>query len=400
MAIIVNQEKCIGCSACVPVCPFGAIDMKNGKAVINENCTMCGACLPVCPVEAIYREEIERVVTMDKTEFKGVWVFIEQAGGEVKGVGHELLGEGRKLADELGEELAGVLIGNGVEEMASEVFASGADKVYLVEGPEYDHYNTEAYTVAFVDLIQKFKPAAILVGATNDGRDLGPRVAARVRTGLCADCTDLSIDPETRLVLWTRPAFGGNIMADILCPEHRPQMGTVRPKVFKKPAQDMNRTGELVKVASKVKIEDLKVKLIEILAVCTSNCKLEEADIIVSGGRGLNKPENFAAVEALAEVLGAAVGASRAAVDAGWKPALHQVGQTGKTVGPKIYIACGISGAIQHLAGMSSSDTIIAINKDPDAPIFKVADYGIVGDVLEVLPLLTAEFSKYKAACK
>ena len=273
MAVIVNQEKCIGCGACVPSCPFGAIEMRDGKAYITEACTMCGACISVCPVEAIFREEIERNVAMDKTEYKGVWVFIEQSHGEIKGVAHELLGEGRKLADELGEELAGVLIGNGVEAQAKDVFASGADKVYLVEGPEYDHYNTEAYTVAFVDLIQKYKPSAILVGATNDGRDLGPRVAARVRTGLCADCTNLSIDAETKLVLWTRPAFGGNIMADILCPEHRPQMGTVRPKVFKKPTPDFSRTGEVIKVASKVKESDLKVKLLEVLAMCTSNCK-------------------------------------------------------------------------------------------------------------------------------
>jgi len=400
MAVIVNKDQCIGCGACVPACPFDAIEMQDGKAYINEKCTMCGACVPVCPVEAILREEIERTVAMDKTQYKGVWVFIEEAEGKVKGVGLELLGEGRKLADELGEELAGVLIGHNVESQCPELFASGADKVYLVEGPEYEYYNTEAFTVAFVDLVQKFKPAAILVGATNNGRDLGPRIAARLRTGLCADCTGLSIDSETRLVKWTRPAFGGNIMADILCPEHRPQMGTVRPKVFKKPVPDASRTGEVVKVASKVKAEDLKVKLLEIISVCTSNCKLEEADIIVSGGRGLGKPENFSFVEDLATTLGAAVGASRAAVDAGWKPALHQVGQTGKTVGPKIYFACGISGAIQHLAGMSSSDTIIAINKDVDAPIFKVADYGIVGDAMEVLPLLNEEFKKYKASCK
>ena len=400
MAVIVNQNKCVGCGACVPACPFDAIVMQEGKAYITEKCTMCGACISVCPVEAIYREEIERTVSMDKTEYKGVWVFAEQSEGQVKGVAHELLGEARKLADELGEEVAAVLIGNQIAGMTSELIASGADKVYLVEGPEYSHYDTEAYTVAFVDLIKTYKPAAVLVGATNDGRDLGPRVAARTRTGLCADCTGLGIDPETRLVIWTRPAFGGNIMADILCPDHRPQMGTVRPKVFKRPVADPSRTGEVIKVASKVKAEDLKVKLLEIISVCTSNCKLEEADIIVSGGRGMNKPENFAAIEELANVLGGAVGASRAAVDAGWKPALHQVGQTGKTVGPKIYFACGISGAIQHLAGMSSSDTIIAINKDLDAPIFKVADYGIVGDVMEVLPLLTAEFAKYKASCK
>ena len=400
MAVIVKQDQCIGCGACVPACPFNAIDMVDGKAQINEKCTMCGACITVCPVEAIFREEIERVISMDKSEFSGVWVFIEQGAGQVKGVAHELLGEGRKLADELGQKLAGVLIGDKVEHMAKDVFASGADIVYLVEGPEYAHYNTDAYTIAFVDVINKYKPTAILVGATNDGRDLGPRIAARVRTGLCADCTGLSIDPESKLVIWTRPAFGGNIMADIICPDHRPQMGTVRPKVFKRPVQDPNRTGELIKVPSKAKASDMRVKLLDIVEVCTSNCKLEEADIIVSGGRGLGKPENFCVVEALAETLGAAVGASRAAVDAGWKPALHQVGQTGKTVGPKIYFACGISGAIQHLAGMSSSDTIIAINKDPDAPIFKVADYGIVGDVMEVLPILTEEFKKYKAESK
>jgi len=400
MAVIVNQEKCIGCSACVPACPFNAIDMAGGKAVINEKCTLCGACVPVCPVEAILREEVERTALMDKTQYKGVWVFIEHEEGAVKGVAHELLGEGRKLADELGEPLAGVLIGHNVLAMASDAFASGADKVYLVEGPEYEHYNTDAYAAAFTDVTQTYKPSSVLIGATNNGRDLAPRVAAQLGTGLCADCTGLSIDPETKLVIWTRPAFGGNIMADILCPEHRPQMGTVRPKVFKKPVADPARKGELIKVASKVKAADLRVKLLEIIQVCTTSCNLEEADIIVSGGRGMNKPENFCVIEELAEVLGGAVGASRAAVDAGWKPVMHQVGQTGKTVGPKIYFACGISGAIQHLAGMSSSDTIIAINKDVDAPIFTMADYGIVGDVMEVIPLLTAEFKKYKAASK
>lgn len=398
MAVIVNQEKCIGCGACVPNCPFGAIEMQDGLARITEGCTLCGACVSVCPAEAIFCEQVERNVGMDKSQYSDVWVWIEQANGQVKGVAHELLGEGRKLADTLGEKLAGVLIGKNVEHLVKDVFASGADRVYLIEGPEYEHYNTDAYTIAFVDIIEKHKPAAVLVGATNDGRDLGPRIAARVRTGLCADCTGLSIDPESELVIWTRPAFGGNIMADIICPEHRPQMGTVRPKVFKRPVQDPQRTGEVIKVPSKAKTADMRTRLLEVVEVCTSNCKLEEADIIVSGGRGMGKPENFCVVESLATTLGAAVGASRAAVDAGWKPALHQVGQTGKTVGPKIYIACGISGAIQHLAGMSSSDTIIAINKDPEAPIFKVADYGIVGDVMEVVPLLNEEFQKIKAS--
>lgn len=399
MAVVVIQDKCISCGACVAVCPFGAIEMQdNDKAFITEACTACGACIETCPVSTIVREEEEKTVAMDKKEYKGVWVFIEQAEGHIRGVSHELLGEGRKLADAMGQELAGVLIGNQVESLTKDVFASGADKIYLVEGAEYSHYSTDGFTTALADLITTYKPSVILMGATNDGRDLGPRVACRIGTGLTADCTNLDIDAETGLVAWTRPAFGGNIMATILCPEHRPQMGTIRPKVFKRPVQDFNRTGEIVRVASKVKAEDIRTKFIELLQVSAASCNLEEAEVIVSGGRGMCKLENFQLIEELAEVLGGTVGASRAAVDAGWKPALHQVGQTGKTVGPKIYIACGISGAIQHIAGMSSSDIIIAINKDADAPIFKVADYGIVGDVTEVLPVMIAEFKKIRQA--
>ncbi|QJW45247.1 electron transfer flavoprotein subunit alpha [bacterium BFN5] len=399
MAIKIIQDTCIGCSACVTACPFGAIILQDdSKAFITEACTVCGACVETCPVSTIVREAEEKTVVMDKTEYKGVWVFIEQVDGHIRGVSHELLGEGRKLADAMGQELAGVLIGNHVENVCQDLFASGADKVYLVEGAAYQHYNTDGFTATLTDLIKTYKPNVILIGATNDGRDLGPRVACRIGTGLTADCTNLDLDAETGLVAWTRPAFGGNIMATILCPDHRPQMGTVRPKVFKRPVPDLNRTGEIVRVASKVREEEIRTKFIELLQVCTTSCNLEEAEIIVSGGRGMCKPENFKLIEELAEVLGGTVGASRAAVDAGWKPALHQVGQTGKTVGPKIYIACGISGAIQHLAGMSSSDIVIAINKDADAPIFKVADYGIVGDVMEILPIMIEEFKKVRQA--
>lgn len=399
MAIKVMQDNCIGCSACVTACPFGAITMQDDdKAFITEACTICGACVEACPVGTIVREEEQKTAVMDKADYKGVWVFIEQAGGQIRGVSHELLGEGRKLADAMGQELAGVLIGNQVEKLSKELFASGADKVYVVEGAEYSHYNTDGFAAALTDLINNYKPNVILIGATNDGRDLGPRVACRIGTGLTADCTNLDIDAETGLVAWTRPAFGGNIMATILCPDHRPQMGTIRPKVFKRPVPNFERTGEIVRVASKVKPEDIRTRFIELLQVCTTSCNLEEAEIIVSGGRGMCKPENFKLIEDLAEVLGGTVGASRAAVDAGWKPALHQVGQTGKTVGPKIYIACGISGAIQHLAGMSSSDIVIAVNKDADASIFKVADYGIVGDVMEVLPIMIEEFKKLRKA--
>jgi len=397
MAVKVNKDQCISCSACVSACPFGAIIMQDDKAEITDACTACGACVDTCPVGAIIREEETKQVAMDKNEYKNVWVYIETADGAPRNVGLELLGQGRKLADATGQKLAGILIGDGVEGLAKEAFAYGADMVYLVESPELKHYSTDGFTGVFTDLINTYKPSVILMGATNDGRDLGPRIACRVGTGLTADCTDLGIDEATGLIAWTRPAFGGNIMATILCPEHRPQMGTVRPSVFKKPQPDNSRSGEIIRVSSKVKPEDIRTKLIEVIKVCSASCNLEEAEVIVSGGRGMCKPENFTLIEDLANALGGAVGASRAAVDAGWKPALHQIGQTGKTVGPKIYFACGISGAIQHLAGMSSSDIIIAINKDADAPIFRMADFGIVGDVMEVLPILTEEFRKIKA---
>jgi len=397
MAIKVTKE-CIDCGSCVPACPFGAIEMKDNMATINEACTVCGACIDVCPVGAIIREEEEvKQVAIDKSAYKNVWVYIEIAEGKTRNVGLELLGEGRKLAEIMGQKLAAVMIGHNIEPLTKEVFAAGADQIYLVEAPELVHYNTDGYTAAFVDLIKTYKPSVILLGATNDGRDLGPRIACRIGTGLTADCTGLGIDEASGLVAWTRPAFGGNIMATILCPEHRPQMGTVRPSVFKRPVPDYSKSGEIIRVSSKIKPTDIRTKLLEIVHICTAACNLEEAEIIVSGGRGLGKPENFSLVEGLAAVLGAAVGASRAAVDAGWKPHMHQVGQTGKTVAPKVYIACGISGAIQHLAGMSSSDIIIAINKDADAPIFKMADYGIVGDLHEVIPILTEELKKLKA---
>jgi electron transfer flavoprotein alpha subunit len=371
---------------------------RDDKAYIDERCTLCGACVPLCPVTAIVREDEAREVEVDKSAYRGVWVYMERHGDKTRSVGHELLGQGRMLADTLGQELAAVLLGENLDALAKEAIASGADKVYLVEGAEYAHYSTDAYTIACVDLINTYRPAVVLIGATTDGRDLAPRVAGRLGTGLTADCTGLSIQAETGLVEWTRPAFGGNIMATILCPDHRPQMGSVRPKVFKRPTPDFNRSGEIVRVKSKVKWSDIRTKLMDVIKVSAATVNLEEAEIIVSGGRGMGKPENFTLIEELADVLGGAVGASRAAVDAGWKHPLHQVGQTGKTVGPKIYIACGISGAIQHLAGMSSSDIVIAINKDADAPIFKAADYGIVGDVLEVLPVLIEELRKQRSA--
>ena len=390
MSVKIISEECVGCEMCIESCPFGAIVMKDDKAVITDDCTSCGACESVCNFSAIVVEREKAEEPEDISSYKGVWVFIEHRDGHIRNVSMELVGEGRKLAEELGEEVSAVLIGDNVAEMSKDLFASGADNVYLAEGSAFKNYTTDAYTIAFTHLIRKYRPSVILLGATNDGRDLGPRVAARVKTGLTADCTSLAIDPDTRLVAWTRPAFGGNIMATIFCPNHRPQMGTVRPKVFKKPEPDYSRTGKTIREELAIKAEDIRTKLIDVVKVCSVSCNLEDAVFIVSGGRGLGKPEGFRMVEELAQVLKGTVGSSRAAVDAGWMPYPHQVGQTGKTVAPKIYIACGISGAIQHLAGMQTSDVIIAINKDPDAPIFKVATYGIVGDVYEVVPALTA----------
>ena len=327
---------------------------------------------------------------------KNLWVFIETDEGKAKNVGYELLNPGRAMADKLGEELVAVVLGDNVAEVAKDAIAYGADKVILVEGQEYKTYNTDAATYAMVELIGKYQPSIVLYGATNNGRDLGPRVACTVKTGLTADCTGLDIDQETRLLMSTRPTFGGNLMATIACPDHRPQMSTVRPGVFKKRAYDESRTGEVIREDLHIDPAKIRVHLVERVKEVAEAVNLEEADIIVSGGRGLKSAENFKLVQELAEVLGGVVGASRAAVDADWIPHAHQVGQTGKTVAPKIYIAVGISGAIQHLAGMSGSDTIVAINKDPSAPIFGVADYGIVGDLFEVVPALIKEIRAKK----
>lgn len=329
-------------------------------------------------------------------ENKNLWVYIETDSGMAKNVGYELLNPGRMMADKLGSQLVAVILGKGVEAVAQQAIAYGADKVLLVEGDEYETYNTDAQTYAMVNLIQKYQPFIVLYGATNNGRDVGPRVACSAHTGLTADCTGLDID-EKGLLASTRPAFGGNLMATISCPDHRPQMSTVRPGVFKKPEADDSRTGEIVREDIHIDPANVRVKLLERVKEVAEAVNLEEAEVIVSGGRGLKSAENFALVRELADAMGGVVGASRAAVDAGWIPHAHQVGQTGKTVAPKIYVAVGISGAIQHLAGMSGSDTVIAINKDPDAPIFSVADYGIVGDLFEVVPALTAAIKAKKA---
>ena len=311
-------------------------------------------------------------------DFSGVWVFCEQRQGELQPTVLELMSEARKLADDMGVEVCGLLLGDKVEGMAKELGAYGADKVYVCDDPKLATYTTDAYAKVICDVVMDKKPEILLIAATNIGRDLGPRCAARLHTGLTADCTALDVDEESGNVAWTRPAFGGNLMATILCPDHRPQIGTVRPGVFKK-SDAVEAKAEVIKEDIHVDAKDIRTQVLELIKEADGeNVDLEGAEIIVSGGRGVGGPEGFEPVKALADVLGATVGASRAAVDAGWIAHAHQVGQTGKTVGPKLYIACGISGAIQHLAGMSASDVIVAINKDADAPIFGVADYGIV----------------------
>ena len=331
---------------------------------------------------------------------KDLWVFVEtKADGSAKNVGLELLNPGRRLADKQGGALVAVIIGNHVDEAVKAAAAHDADKVIVVEGDEYENYSTDAYANAMYHLVEKYGPTTLMIGATPNGRDFGPRVSCRLKTGLTADCTSLDIDEESGDIAWTRPAFGGNLMATILCSNTRPQIGTVRPGVFKK-AAPVEPHAEIIREDYHVAPEDIRTELLRVIHDAAEEIvDLEGADIIVSGGRGVGGPEGFENyIKPLADALGATVGASRAAVDSGWISHAHQVGQTGKTVAPKLYIACGISGAIQHQAGMSGSDCIVAINKDPEAPIFEIAHYGIVGNLFEVLPLLTAEVKKLKEA--
>jgi electron transfer flavoprotein alpha subunit len=389
--LIIDEETCTGCGACIDVCPYDALSLEDNVAVVNEKCTFCGACLEdVCPEDAITLEKEEKKAGVDAGEFKDVWVFIEHERGKVANVSFELLCQGRKLADVLGCGLCGMLIGNEVEPFAKEAFAYGAEKLYLTESPLLEAYRTEPYAAAAVSLIRKYKPEVVLFGATTQGRDFAGCVATTLETGLTADCTGLDIDPEKKILRQTRPAFGGNIMATILCEHHRPQMSTVRPKVFPMPKKDASRVGEIIREPLEMAEDQVHTRVLEFLKGAEA-VNLMDAEIIVSGGRGMGGPEQFKVIREFAEVLGAAVGASRAAVDSGWIPYEHQVGQTGKTVRPKIYFACGISGAIQHQAGMKTSDIIVAINKDPEAPIFKLATYGIVGDLFQVIPKLTEE---------
>jgi len=390
MAIRVIEDKCNGCGLCVKSCPQAAITVEDKLAIINlDLCNYCGSCVSACRLRAI-AIEVEKQAKEDLGRYKGIWVFGEQFQGKIAAVVLELIGIGRRLADGRGSELAVVVLGDKLDKAAAELAEYPVDKVYVYEAPELARYDGERYSRVLSDVVRELKPEILLAGATTTGRSFMSRVAVQVYSGLTADCTGLAIGKDDGLLYQTRPAYGGNVMATILCPYTRPQMATVRHKVF--PVSSKRNSGakaQIVRLNPKPQLFSSRSEILEFIEQCEATVNIVEADVIVSGGRGIQDPANFALLEELAKTLGGAVGASRAVVDAGWIPYCHQVGQTGKTVCPKLYIACGISGAVQHQAGMASSETVIAINKDPDAPIFQIADFGLVGDCLEIVPLLT-----------
>jgi electron transfer flavoprotein alpha subunit len=409
--------KCISCGArCQSACPVDGIEMSDGgePIIATEKCIGCVKCIKVCPggaLELFYTAE-ERKILAEMAEkgeqpdaeadleeltrrqrvasYRGVWVFVEQTEGEAARVSWELLGVGRSLADTLGVPLSALVLGEGVEHLCDEAFCFGADQAYLLDHEVYSHYRTQPYCEALCYMIQQQRPEVVLMGATGLGRDLAGAVATMAKTGLTADCTGLAVDDRGNL-MQTRPAFGGNIMATIMCDRFRPQMATVRPHVMKLPARREGRGGVIIRESFAVAEEDVLTKVLRIIhdQKGHDHADIAGAEFVVSGGRGLMAKENFAILQELADELGGVVGASRSAVDAGWLPADRQVGQTGKTVRPKVYLACGISGAIQHVVGMQDSDVVIAINRDREAPIFDVATYGIVGDLFQVVPALT-----------
>ena len=390
------SEKCVGCGKCTTVCPFGALSLVNRKAVASAACTMCGACVSQCPVQALSLPA-QGAPKKDLSAYKGVWVFIEIADDgktqKVRPVGFELLSKGRELANQLGEELGAVVIGNNITPYFAELSQYGTDKIYAVESPAYQQYNTLAYANAMVTLIKKYNPAVVLFPSTYVGRDLSPRISSELFVGLTADCTGLSIKEGN--LIQTRPAFGGNIMADIKCPDYRPQMSTVRPNVFKKVISTPDRMAQIVRETVAVPAQAAKVRVINTyMDPPASGQKLDEADVVIAGGRGMKNKEGFELLGTLAEQLGGSVGASRAAIDAGWLPKEQQIGQSGVTVSAKLYVACGISGAVQHVVGMEHSDVIVGINKDANAPIFNVCKYGLIGDAGQILPKILEQLKK------
>jgi electron transfer flavoprotein alpha subunit len=384
----IDIEACIGCGVCEEECTYDAIEVIDGVAVVNEKCTLCGSCVDSCEVEALSIEQKEKVVQADLHEWSGIMIFAEFRQGKVVPVSFELLGVGRELADQQNVPLTAVLLGSDIGDAASDLVSYGADIVYQVDDPALKYFTDEIYGNILEDVVREQKPEVVLAGATAIGRSFIPMVATSLATGLTADCTQLAIRPEDGVLLQTRPAFGGNIMATIECPHTRPQMATVRPRVMKALQQNLDRKGEIIHYQPQPERLQSRVKVLNNILEEQDQVNITEGEIIVAGGRGLDDEKGFELIKQLADAVGGAVGASRAAVDSEWIAYPHQVGQTGKTVNPKLYIACGISGAIQHVVGMQSSEAIVAINKDSDAPIFDVATYGIVGDLFEVVPKL------------
>lgn len=386
--LIIDEDVCIGCGQCVDQCAFGAIELVDEVAQVGDGCTLCGSCVDACGPGALSIDTSGAKLKTDLDAWSGVFVFCEFRHGALAHVALELLGIGRILADKRGVALSAILIGSKTGDTAQQLIGYGADRVYRVDHPDYEMFIEGRYENLVTGLIREYRPEIVLAGATAMGRSFIPGIATRLNAGLTADCTRLEIRDEDGALMQTRPAFGGNIMATIECPRSRPQMATVRPKVMKENSFDPNRSGEIIDIPVESVDKNDTVRILETVVSTQGNVNIQESDILVSGGRGLDSAKGFELIERLAGVLGGDISASRAVVDAGWIPYPHQVGQTGKTVAPKLYIACGISGAVQHVAGMQSAETIVAINRDGDAPIFDVADYGIVGDINVVIPKL------------
>ena len=384
MTVWIDTELCNGCKRCVNTCPYEGVEMRDGKACILERCTSCGACLETCKQMAMQSDAKPRVIP-DFSSWKGVWFFAEQRGGILNTVSLELLGKAQELAGTLNQKVSALLLGSKIAKLADTLMAYGADHVYLAENVNLKDYRTTAFTNVIEDLVLKYKPNILLMGATHIGRDLAPRVSRRVGVGLTADCTELSIDPEEGILLQTRPAFGGNVMATIANRYSRPQMATVRPGVMEALKRQKNR-GEVIRHKVSMTQKEIGTKVLDIVREAKRAVNLSEARLIVAGGRGVGDAKGFKVLKKLAGLVGGEVAGTRVAVEEGWIPADRQIGQTGQAVKPEVYIACGISGAIQHRAGMMNSRYIIAINKDPRAPIFQVADWGIVGDLHKLVP--------------
>ncbi len=390
--IQVIEHKCVACGKCVEVCPYDAITIENDLAVINDNCTLCGACVEACPFDAIVIEK-ETTEGDDLSAYSGICVYVEHKNGTMASVVPEIIGAAFRLKESLDKPIGAIVVGKNVRPIAEEVLEYGVDAVWMVDDAKIDDYAEDIQAELTARILQDKKPEIFLGGGTIIGRSLLPRVAVKLHTGLTADCTELEIEEETDLLKQTRPAFGGNIMATIVTRNFRPQMATVRHKVMEEADKiEGGPQGTIEEID--IPVPDPTIEVLEFVEEESDAVNIVDADYIVSAGRGIKDPKNLVLVEKLAKAVGGAVGASRAVVDAGWIPYSHQVGQTGKTVNPVVYIACGISGAIQHLAGMKSSDIIVAINSDEHAPIFDVANYGIVGDLFEVVPEMIKQLSR------